>query len=218
MGVLYSHLSVAVVLIFICFAITPTCHVVGQRNDACFSVLGYLCGSKCDSSWFHIGEVGDVLIGRHQVGDWLWESLIRVLCQDPCILDSRQGEGSWQLIEFWFRCPVPISLGPSSVGEVDRYCSPAAGGKCWGYSAVTWTGKALLREPFCPNAPFHEWEVLCEALKETSCTAGKNIETSATHCNTRFFCVFLNFGIFIVRKGSHQRHIIYFLTDEDGGK
>lgn len=25
-----------------------------------------------------------MLIGRHQVGDWLLESLIRVLCQDPC--------------------------------------------------------------------------------------------------------------------------------------
>lgn len=70
--------------------------------------------------------------------------------------------------------------------------------------------------PVLMLAPFLGWEVLYEALKEASCTVGNNIIHSLHH--KLLLCFFFNFRIFIARKGSHQKYIISFLTDEDGGK
>lgn len=49
--------------------------------------------------------------------------------------------------------------------------------------------------PVLMLAPFLGWEVLCEALKEASCTVRNNIKTSSTHCITSFFCVVFFFFI-----------------------
>lgn len=64
-------------------------------------------------------------------------------------------------------------------------------------SAFTWTGKALLREPSCPDAISFSWVGSSVwALKEASCTVGNNIIHSLHHklllC---FFIIILEFSL-----------------------